>query len=143
MLTLGVGVFNVAGEDDATGKDHSSGQLELQFRPDWKLWWIQPMVGGFVTWDGDVFGYLGISIDIPIGDHIIARPSFAPGLYGRGNGVDLGGTVQFRTGIELAWKFENGMRLGAEFYHLSNAGIYDENPGTESALLTFTLPLRW
>ena len=71
-----------------------------------------------------------------------ARPSLAPGLYQRGDGRDLGGDLQFRSGFALDWKLEGGVRLGFEVYHLSNFGLHEYNPGSESALLTFTLPLR-
>ena len=34
------------------------------------------------------------------------------GLYSRGTGVDLGGSIELRSGIEVAYQLENGMRLG-------------------------------
>jgi len=133
-LSFGVGAF------DAFDDDTRATQFELQFRPGLKWWLLQPMVGASVTTDGSVYGYGGISVDINLTPYLVVRPSVAAGAYEEGDGKDLGGTLQFRSGIEVAWQFENRMRLGLEFYHRSNAGIYDDNPGEESLMLTFAAP---
>ena len=49
--------------------------------------------------------------------------------------------MQFRSGIEAGWRFGKGLRVGLELYHLSNAGLEDLNPGEESLVLTFALPI--
>ena len=69
------------------------------------------------------------------------RPSFAVGAYADGNGKDLGGVLEFRSAIALAWRFDDRSRLGVEFSHLSNAGIYDTNPGTENLTVNYSVPL--
>ena len=43
----------------------------------------------------------------------------------------------------LAYSFENNMRFGIAFSHISNAGLGDINPGTESLVLTWAVPLDW
>ncbi|NKB19827.1 MAG: hypothetical protein GKS01_04700 [Alphaproteobacteria bacterium] len=68
-------------------------------------------------------------------------PSFAVGAYDDSKGKDLGHTIEFRSGVELAWRFDNQMRLGLTLYHLSNAGIGDRNPGTEVLSLGLSVPL--
>lgn len=135
MISFGVGAFAAFESDDRAA------QFELQYRGPALVWWIQPMAGFSATTDGAVYGYLGISIDIPLGPRLVLRPSFAPGLYSRGSGKDLGHTVEFRSGVELAYRFENNARLGVEFYHRSNAGLDDRNPGENSLMLTFAMPL--
>ncbi len=35
----------------------------------------------------------------------------------------MGHVVEFRSAVELAYRFSNRARLGLEFYHLSNAEI--------------------
>jgi len=136
-LTFGAGAFAVFSEGDRQA------QGEIQFRPDWRWWKLQPMIGGFATAPGHtLFGYIGISADFALRG-LVLRPSFAPGFYSRGDGRDLGNTILFRTGLGVAWEFESGHRLGIDLYHLSNAGLADHNPGAESAMLTFTLPIRW
>ena len=49
--------------------------------------------------------------------------------------------MEFRTGAELAWRFDGKGRLGIAFHHISNASIYDRNPGTEMLVLTYAVPL--
>ena len=63
------------------------------------------------------------------------------GLYSRGTGVDLGGAIEFRSGIEVAYHLENGMRLGLGWDHLSNLEIYARNPGVEMVRLRQPIPL--
>lgn len=134
VIAFGVGAF------DAFESDYRAGQFELQYRGPRLVWWVQPMGGLAVTTDGAVYGYLGISVDIPLGSRLVLRPSFAPGLYSRGDGKDLGHTVEFRSGVELSYRFDNNMRLGLEFYHRSNAGLDDNNKGENSVMLTFAVP---
>ncbi|HID90986.1 TPA: hypothetical protein EYP44_03395, partial [Candidatus Bathyarchaeota archaeon] len=40
-------------------------------------------------------------------------------------GKDLGGALEFRSGIEASYAFENDSRLGVAFNHISNASLYD------------------
>ena len=58
----------------------------------------------------------------------------------RGGGKDLGGHVEFKTGGEIAYRFDDDSRLGFLFDHISNAGIYTKNPGVESAMLMYSIP---
>ena len=70
-------------------------------------------------------------------------PSFAAGLYEDGDGKDLGHTVEFRSAIDLAYRFDNRSRLGLSFYHLSNAHLADSNQGTEVLSLIYSVPLDY
>ncbi len=99
------------------------------------------MVGGFVTTDGGLYGYGGVFVDLSLTDNFVVRPSVAVGAYSRGSGKDLGGVVEFRTAIEAAWRFANQSRLGVEFSHISNASIYDHNPGTEILTVNYSVPI--
>lgn len=135
FLTGGIGAF------DAFDDDHRAGQFEIQYRSDLKLWVFQPMVGANVSTDGSLYGYAGISLDIFLGNRLVLRPSFAPGLYYEGNGKDLGHVIEFRSAAELAWRFDDRSRLGIEISHRSNADIGDKNPGEESLMLFYHFPL--
>ena len=64
------------------------------------------------------------------------------GLYRAGDGLDLGGPIVFRSGIEAGWESRRGWRFGLGFDHRSNAGIYDENPGVETVHLRVSIPTR-
>jgi hypothetical protein len=63
------------------------------------------------------------------------------GAYHEGNGKDLGGTLEFRSGLELAYRFDDRSRLGLEISHRSNASIYEDNPGEETLMVFYHLPL--
>jgi hypothetical protein len=61
-----------------------------------------------------VYGFGGIHLDFPVGDHLRLVPSGSVGAYDNGaNDKDLVGTLEFRIGGGMAWRFANGMRLGA------------------------------
>ena len=86
--------------------------------------------------------YFGVNFDLLIGKHIHLAPGFAGGYYSNGRGKDLGFSIEFRSGIELAWQFSDFRRLGVHFYHLSNASLSKYNPGEESLIVFFDIPIR-
>jgi lipid A 3-O-deacylase len=66
-------------------------------------------------------------------------PFTGVGLYEPGDGGKaLGGVVEFRSGLEISVNVNPRSRVGLAFYHLSNAGIYDANPGSESLVLSWS-----
>ena len=72
-------------------------------------------------------------LDLPFGDHtFFAGFSFIPGLYFKGNDVDLGHTVEFRSGIEFGYRADNGLQFSISYDHRSNAELGRINPGLES-----------
>ncbi len=135
FLTLGAGGFDI-------NDDQTSGEFRLEYRSDYRLWFIKPIVGVLANTDSGAFGYGGFGFDIFLGRRVVLTPQATIGGYHRGDSKDLGGVFQFRTGVELAYRFANRARLGISFHHISNAGIYDDNPGTENLLLTFSIPLH-
>ena len=68
----------------------------------------------------------------------MVTPQFAVSLYEQGDGRDLGGVVEFRSGLEVAYAFAKGPRVGVLFYHLSNGDFYDFNPGSNSFVVTLS-----
>ena len=54
------------------------------------------------------------------------------GLYVQGDGKDLGGLLEFRSGIELGYEMTSGWRLGVSLDHRSNAELGPINPGLET-----------
>ncbi len=105
---------------------------------------LRPTVGINSTDEGDVYGYGGVNWDIPLADSgFYLTPNFMVGLYHNGGGKDLGGALEFRSGIEGSYEFSNGSRLGATFNHISNASIYDKNPGAEALLVVYQHPVNW
>ena len=66
----------------------------------------------------------------------------AAGYFARGNGTRLGSWVEFRSGAELAYRFADRSRLGIAVHHISNAGLTKQNPGEQSVVLMYSVPLR-
>ena len=103
---------------------------------------FKPMVGGLVNTDHGYYIYAGIRIDLYLTNNIVVTPNFAPGIYGRGDGKELGHVIEFRSGLDLAYRRKNGSRIAAEVHHLSNASLDENNPGTETFLFTYSIPLN-
>ena len=101
-------------------------------------WELTPAVGAMTTADSALFGYGGLRFNIEAGDRWLVTTHVAVGAFEEGDGLDLGGLVEFRWGFELARVLANGDRLGVDVYHLSNSSIYDRNPGSNSLVLTYT-----
>jgi outer membrane protein OmpA-like peptidoglycan-associated protein len=119
----------------------NSESFDLQLRPGWRLWDFGVFAGGMYTTKNAWMGYAGITYDLHITDHILILPDAAVGFYQHGDDKNLGNTAEFRTGIGVAYEFDNGWRLGADIHHISNAGLSQRNPGVEIAAVTLAVPL--
>lgn len=137
-LELGIGGFNVVPDDDPS--DETEAEARVEYRLGRKLYGIGPKLGLLGNTAGGIYGYLALYADFRFGDWIVS-PSAGAGGYHRGSGKDLGGTFQFVLGLDGAYEFPSGDRLGLKFSHISNAGIHEDNPGEESLLLTYSVPL--
>lgn len=141
-LFFGAGVSGVLDDDQDV-------LFEVEFRPGFRLGdgliadglAIAPMVGGFVTTAGAAYGYGGFGIEWLVDDHFVVMPFTGFGIYNRGDGPNLGSYAEFRSGLELGYRFDNEMQIGLTAAHLSNASIGDSNPGLEVITLRFGLPL--
>jgi outer membrane protein OmpA-like peptidoglycan-associated protein len=133
---LEVGSFDVFHKADSEAFD-------LQLRPGWRLWDFGVFAGGMVTTKGALMGYGGVTFDLHLTDNILILPDAAVGYYSRGSDkvLSFGSTAEFRTGIGVAYEFDNGWRLGADIHHISNAGLDKKNPGVEIGALTLAIPL--
>jgi hypothetical protein len=129
-----------AGAFDANKRRDPAFELGVQWRGAGRLWRLHPIVGAMATTDRGLNAYGGFCLDVPAGRRAVLKGSFAPGLYAKGRGKELGRTVEFRSALEVGWRFGNGARLGIELYHLSNASFSRTNPGEESLVLVLSLP---
>ena len=102
---------------------------------------FRPLLGAMATAKRAFYGYLGLNFDLLFFDHLHLSPGFAAGYFTAGKGKNLGYPIEFRSGVELGWQFSDGCRLGIHFYHLSNAGLGRRNPGEESLVLFYDVPL--
>ena len=122
-------------------RDDKSVQIgaEYRFKPLHNFYHVRPIAGVNVDNDGAVYGYGGIAYDYALGGGYVVTPNFAAGFYERGDSYDLGGEINFRSGVEVTKALAGSARIGLAFNHVSNAGIYDENPGLENLLLVYRL----
>jgi lipid A 3-O-deacylase len=121
--------------------NNTAGEGRLEFRFDQSLFYIRPLVGTFFTNKGSLYAYGGFRSEFSIGKHVLIMPVATVGYYEKGNGKDLGSHVEFKTGAEIDYVFDNGIRVGPAFDHVSNAGITKRNPGEENLMLMVSVPL--
>ena len=121
--------------------DQAAGEFRAEYRASERLLGVlKPFVGLMGTTDGAFYGYGGFLADIYFGNHWVLTPNAALGYFDRGGGKDLGSHLEFRTGAEFAYRFDDRSRLGLSFHHISNAGITERNPGTETLAIVYSLP---
>ncbi len=131
------GIYNTANEDNPAelGVEYRFAGLKIPKLPASIA--LKPAVGAAGTKDGNAWVYGGLRLDLKLGGWVVT-PQFAVSLYEDGGGRDLGGVLEFRSGLEVAYDFGKGPRVGLLFYHLSNADFYDFNPGSNSLVLTLS-----
>lgn len=135
-VSFGVGKFDVNSNSDQDSA--------IDFRVDWMgspLFYVfKPTVGFEVTGDGGGGVFVGLAGDWLIHDQWTFTPSFAVGAWGNGDGKDMGSVLEFRSQVEVGYRFDNGWRLGASYGHISNAEIGDTNPGAEILSMHLRVP---
>lgn len=138
-IVVSAGQFNTLEEDASyeTGWEARFAPRRIaklpRFVPD-----LLPVVGGVATSQGTLYVYGGFRLELPLGAAWRVGLQEAAGLYYQDFGRYLGGSLEFRSGIEISRWIGKGSRVGLLLYHLSNAGVYGRNPGTESLVVTFT-----
>lgn len=135
FIRFGVGLYDINDDQDA-------GELHIEYISDSKLWYFSPQIGLMATTDAAAYIYGGLRLDLFLGRRWVITPQFAAGLYHDGDGKDLGHAVEFRSALELAYRFDDRSRLGLSLYHLSNGSLSDKNPGVEAVTLHYSLPLK-
>lgn len=131
----GVGPINVSEEDIYY-------EMRLEYRHDERFWIFKPIAGLHVVSDGSFYGFGGVQMDFYLGRRWVFSPSFGAGYYSEGDDLALGYELEFRSGAEIAYRFDDRSRLGVAVHHLSNANLGDKNPGTESVTLYYAMPLN-
>ena len=139
LLSISGGVFNLI-------KDKKSANFQIECRSNFSLYrehkfFIRPVFGYMRALNSSSYLYGGLAFDLMPSPHIVISPSFSPGVYMKGQGMDLGYALEFKTTLEIAYRFNNRSRIGVMFYHLSNANIGKKNPGTECLMLVYSIPI--
>jgi lipid A 3-O-deacylase len=97
---------------------------------------ISPITGGFITENSAVYIYTGFEWNVDMGA-LTFTPSFAPGLYHKGNGKDLGHVLEFKSEVQLSLDLSQSTKLGVSYNHVSNASLGNKNPGANSYMFNF------
>tara|TARA_Y100000590_G_scaffold109168_1_gene124457 strand:- start:141 stop:656 length:516 start_codon:yes stop_codon:yes gene_type:complete len=97
---------------------------------------ISPVTGIMFTADNAGYIYTGIQAQYNLGILNIV-PSFTPGLYGEGNGKDLGHVVEFKSELQFSLDLFKNSELGFSYNHISNASLGEKNPGANSYMFNF------
>lgn len=139
LLSLGAGVFNIVRNKKAVN-------FQMEYRSDFPFYrnsmlFIRPLVGVMATTNASGYFYSGIAFDFFFCPQVVFTPSFAPGIYIKGGGMELGLPLEFRSSAELSYRFKNKSRFGGMFYHMSNASLGFRNPGTECLVFFYMIPL--
>jgi len=97
---------------------------------------LSPITGALLTGDNATYFYTGVQAEYKIG-RINFTPSFTPGLYGQGDGKDLGHVLEFKSELQLSLDLPKDSELGFSYNHISNASLGDKNPGANSYMFNF------
>lgn len=136
-FVLGIGQDNI----DSKGTSEAvSVQLEYQFDPIRSYTWGAVSPIGVIGYDDDNDLYIGAGMALiwNTSENWFVEGSLAAGYYDAGsNGKDLGGDFQFRTLLGFGYRVTDNSRVSLALDHISNAGIYDENPGRNALMLRY------
>ena len=141
-ISFATGVYDLLRERHRTWEFEIEYKFHFQHRTLPRYLEVRPLLGVMTTLERSVYAYLGLNFDLLFFNHFLIAPGFAAGYYAQGHGKNLGYPIEFRSGIEMAWQFADARRLGAHFYHLSNASLGKRNPGEESLVLFYDIPVN-
>jgi hypothetical protein len=104
---------------------------------------FQPALGISVTDEGSIWFGAGSSWTYSFAQNRgYVQLHLMPGVYSKGDGPDLGSTIEFRSGAEIGFETAKGVRIGLSYDHRSNADTGRINPGLETIQLRASFPLR-
>ena len=97
---------------------------------------LSPITGFMLTENNAAYAYTGIQAEYSLGK-INIIPSFTPGIYGKGDGKDLGHALEFKSEIQISFDLFSNSELGFSYNHISNASLGEKNPGANSYIFNF------
>ena len=142
-FSVGVGVFNYM-EDGSPPHNDQSGMINLEIHSGRKMFnLIKPFAGFLGTNENAYYAYGGFGIDGYYGKkkNFVVTPSLACGYYKDGNEIKAGNPLEFYIGIDMFYRFKNNARIGVGIFHISNADSGKKNPGSETLVLKYQIPM--
>ncbi len=113
--------------------------LEYRHRK-FSQWGLVPAIGYIKSNAGAEYLYGDMKYTFALNEHWGILVSTGMGFFKDSKLLDLGHTIEFKSGIELFYQFNNRHRLGLSFNHYSNSRLSKRNPGTESLTFGYTVP---
>ena len=136
-IALSAGMFEVFESDNA-----AEFGAEYRFSP--QHWNLVPAFGLSANSGGGYWAHAGLRYDFLVGTKWLLTPQLALVAYQDGGGVDLGSGLLFRSGLELGYRLSATSKLSVTLYHMSNADLAKNNPGSESLLVSYSFtPDSW
>ncbi|GGK72484.1 acyloxyacyl hydrolase [Amphritea balenae] len=132
-IAVSAGIFEV------TKEEVTQYGIEYRGAPRDSFYNIRPAVGIEVNDDGGYWVYGGIRYDFNLNNDWDLTPHAAVSWYEAGDSNDLGGELQFRSGLDLSFRLNELSRIGLGVTHLSNAGANEKNPGANSVFITYSV----
>ena len=129
------GVFDFSDDGQRAGLFGMQHQNENLTRNSF-LGTLSPITGFMITENNAGYVYTGVQAQYSIGNLNIT-PSFSPGLYGEGDGKDLGHVLEFKSELQLSLDLFSNSELGFSYNHISNASLGEKNPGANSYTFNF------
>jgi len=116
---------------------------ELYLRRDFgvRLGPFQPSLGVSVASGGAAWIGAGVQYTLQGPFDLYFQGHVMPGVYFPADGRDLGGGLQFRSGVEIGRETRTGLRIGLSYDHRSNADFESYNPGIETLQLRVSWPM--
>jgi lipid A 3-O-deacylase len=148
-LVFGAGVSGMVHHN--THVQHTVEIASMEYRSSYELFSgsgyellreIKPLVGAFATSDGSGYVHAGAYRDFALAPRWVVTPHLSAGAYAHGSKNNLGGKLEFQSGVDLFYRLDRGWRVGATLRHVSNAGTGDFNPGIETLAVLVSVPLR-
>ena len=129
--------FGVASVLDTPKKGFASFELRKPFQFKSIALTLNCVVEGS---DEDGYVGLGASLERRLSKKLRIALTSGFGRFSNKN-MDLGSKTEFRSGIDLFLKVARKLNFVFSFYHYSNAGISEYNPGSETITVRVSVPL--
>ena len=113
----------------------SNAETTMRYIDERRVWALQPVYGLSLGTRGTGYAGAGLAYTWRSAKGWFLRGSVMAGVHRRGNGADLGGPMQFRSGLDLGLTLDRDTDIGIGVDHRSNARIYTTNPGLNSVSL--------